>query len=121
MRRHPVVEHEDTTHRTICNGADSLTNRQVQMSDGFQNDHHQRCKQADGLKGIRKHQRADAASAGIEPDEQYHTDHIHNERNTSRLEHKLLENDAHYIKPDGSPHHLGKQEEPSTRLIRAIA
>ena len=108
MRRHPVIEHKDTAHLTIGNRINCLAYRKMQLPDGFQDDEHQGCKQTSGLKGIRKHQRADAASAGIKPDEQHHSHNIYDERNTSRLEHELLQDDTHYIEPDGSTHHLRK-------------
>ena len=112
---------KDTTHLTIGNSADGLANGEMKLVDGFQDDEHQGRKQTDGLKGIRKHQCADAASAGVEPDEQHHAYYIHNERNTCWLENKLLEDNTNYIKPHRSTHHLGKQEEPGARLIRTVA
>ena len=119
--RHPVVEDEDTTHPAVGNGADGLAYSKVQMSDDFQDDQHQRRKQADCLKAVCKHQRPDSASTGIEPDEQYHTHHIHDKGNACRLEHKLLEDNANHIESDGGAHHLRQQEEPRARQVGMVA
>ena len=119
--RHPVIEYEHLAHRTLGNGANSLTDREMQLAHYIEDDQYQGSKQADGLEGIGEHQRGDAPSVGVEPDEQHHHRHIHDKGYACRVEDKLLEDDTHHVEPDAGAYHLGEQEKPGTRLIRTVA
>ena len=121
VRRQPVIEHENATHVAASDGANSLTNRQIQLADDRKDDHDEGCEETECLERIGKHQRANAATTGVEPDERHHHNDIHCEGNACRSEDKLLKDDADDIESDGCPRHLRQQEETGSRLVRSHA
>ena len=69
MGRHPVVKHEDTAHFTLGNDINGLTDRQMQMVDGGKDNQNECRKETECLEGVCKHQRADASTTGVKPNQ----------------------------------------------------
>ena len=117
LLRHPVVEDEYAAVAVGGYCAGCLGECHPEGINHFIY-YKQKCKKhAEGLEGVRQHERADSPTACIEPDECDEDDDRHRERDTVRIEYELLENHADHIEADGGTRHLGQQEEACPCLV----
>ena len=107
--------------RVGCYGTHRLGHAHAQLCHHIIYNKYKGGKHARGLERVGPHQCLYTASACIQPYQQCHAHYRDNEGHADGIEHKSLQDDAHHIEAHGSTRHLRNQEEPRSRLVRALA
>ena len=121
LRRNPVVHNKHTAMLVGSYRLNSIRSRHPQLSHHIIYNKYKGSKHTCSLKRIGPNQGLYAAPSGVQP---YQCNHRHNrqgKRHTYCIEHKALQDDAHNVETHGGSRHLGYQEEPRSRLVRAHA
>lgn len=102
----PVIENENATMFIVLHGLHHSRKIEFELSRHIIYYKSQCQQKAQGLQAVGPHNRANAASARVQPNQQYNPYHRHDKRNLEYIEHIMLKYQADQIKTRCRPYNL---------------